>query len=84
MEVGVLACVLPEALQFCFDVVAEGTQAAGAELSIRSTLASVRCHDCDRRFELSEPLGTCDCGSANLEWMSGRELNIVAIHLEVQ
>ena len=35
--VGELSCVAPDALAFCFDVVAEGTLAEGARLEIRRT-----------------------------------------------
>lgn len=37
LEVGKLSCVAPEALQFCFEVVARGTLADGARLEIRRT-----------------------------------------------
>lgn len=35
--VGTLSCVSPDALAFCFDVVARGTLAEGARLDIRRT-----------------------------------------------
>jgi hydrogenase nickel incorporation protein HypA/HybF len=34
VEVGSLACVMPEALRFCFEVVASGTILEGAALEI--------------------------------------------------
>jgi hydrogenase nickel incorporation protein HypA/HybF len=37
VEVGKLSCVSPDALAFCFDVVAQGTLAEGARLNIRRT-----------------------------------------------
>jgi hydrogenase nickel incorporation protein HypA/HybF len=37
VEVGSLSCVSPEALAFCFDVLAQGTLAEGARLDIRRT-----------------------------------------------
>jgi hydrogenase nickel incorporation protein HypA/HybF len=37
VEVGKLSCVSPDALAFCFDVVARGTLAEGARLNIRRT-----------------------------------------------
>ena len=82
MEVGVLACVLPDALKFCFEVAAEGTEAAGAKLEISSKPASVSCRVCQRQFHLNEVLGSCACGSIDLDWRSGRELQIVAMEME--
>ena len=35
LAVGTESCVAPEALAFCFDVVARGTAAEGARLDIR-------------------------------------------------
>ena len=35
LEIGRLSCVMPEAIEFCFDVVARGTLAEGARLEIR-------------------------------------------------
>jgi hydrogenase nickel incorporation protein HypA/HybF len=37
LEVGKMSCVSPEALAFCFDVVAQGTLAERACLDIRRT-----------------------------------------------
>ena len=37
LAVGKLSCVSPEALEFCFDVVAHGTLAEKARLEIRRT-----------------------------------------------
>jgi len=37
LEVGKLAAVLPDALRFCFDACAHGTQVEGAELDIIET-----------------------------------------------
>jgi hydrogenase nickel incorporation protein HypA/HybF len=34
VEIGTQSCVSPEALAFCFDLVAEGSTAAGATLDI--------------------------------------------------
>jgi hydrogenase nickel incorporation protein HypA/HybF len=37
LEIGRLSCVTPEAIEFCFDAVAQGTLAEGARLDIRVT-----------------------------------------------
>jgi hydrogenase nickel incorporation protein HypA/HybF len=37
LEIGRMTAVLPDALRFCFDIVAEGTSAEGATLDIRET-----------------------------------------------
>ena len=35
LEIGRLSCVTPEAIEFCFEVVAQGTSAQGARLDVR-------------------------------------------------
>jgi len=37
LEIGRLSCASPEAIAFCFDVVARGTLAEGARLEIHQT-----------------------------------------------
>ena len=37
LEIGRHACVMPDAIRFCFDVVAKGTLADGAQLCIHVT-----------------------------------------------
>ena len=37
LEIGRLSCVMPEALEFCFEAVTQGTLAEGARLDIHRT-----------------------------------------------
>lgn len=76
LEVGKLAVVLPDALRFCFDAVAEGTAAEGARLDIVEVPGLATCRACGGRVELSQPFGRCACGGSDLEWISGEELRI--------
>jgi len=84
MEIGVLTCVLPEALTFCFDLAAAGTDAEGAVLCVDAPPAKVSCRTCGRKFEISRPYGECGCGSVDLEWHTGRELRVVEMEIEDQ
>lgn len=74
LEVGRLTAVVPDALRFAFDVVAEGTPVQGAELEIREVPARARCRACGDVLELEEPWADCRCGGAELDWISGNEL----------
>lgn len=76
VEVGKHTLLLPDSLRFCFDLCTEDTVAHGAELEIREIPGTARCRDCGTELTFDEPLGLCDCGSANLEWLSGGELKI--------
>jgi hydrogenase nickel incorporation protein HypA/HybF len=76
LEVGALAGVMSDAVQFCFDVVAEGTPLQGAVLEIRRIEARGRCRACGAEV-LQETLFTpCGCGSHDVERLTGEELRI--------
>lgn len=76
LEIGELTAVVPDALRFCFDVVAEGTAAEGAKLDILETEGLGRCRDCEREIPVHLPHGLCPCGSTNLDLVRGDELRI--------
>lgn len=67
VEVGALSCVLPEALRFCYDVVARGTPLEGSELEIVRIPGRSRCLECGREVLMDDLLSPCPCGSVNLE-----------------
>lgn len=76
LEIGQLSAVIPDAIRFCFDVVAKGTPLEGAQLEIIEVPGHGRCCDCGRDVELRQLVARCSCGSANLTRLSGEELNI--------
>lgn len=82
LEVGKLSAVMPDALLFCFDVVAKGTVLEGAELEIIEVVGTAICRDCGTDVELEHVVSKCTCGSRNLERKSGEELNIKEMELE--
>jgi hydrogenase nickel incorporation protein HypA/HybF len=63
LEVGALCNVEPEALSFCFDLVARGTLAEGASFEVRTVPARRRCAGCGREAEIASRLEPCACGS---------------------
>jgi hydrogenase nickel incorporation protein HypA/HybF len=76
LEIGKLAAVLPDAVQFCFDLCVEGTLLEGATLVIIETPGRARCRECGAEVRLERPFGRCECGGTDLEWLSGEELKI--------
>jgi hydrogenase nickel incorporation protein HypA/HybF len=82
LEIGKLSCVLPDAVQFCFDLCAEGTVAEGAELEIIQPSGVGRCRRCKETFPLDSALAYCVCGSLDIEWISGEELRVKSVELE--
>lgn len=82
LEIGKLTAVLPEAVRFCFDLCCEGTEAEGAELEITEVPARARCRSCQSEISKNHPFGMCECGSIDLEWLSGDELRVREIEVE--
>lgn len=76
VAVGALCAVVPEAMQFCFELAAEGTVAEGAELEIELVPGTACCRACGAEFGLRVPILLCQCGSADIDVLSGRELRI--------
>jgi hydrogenase nickel incorporation protein HypA/HybF len=76
VEVGKLAAVLPDALQFSFEVASAGTPAEGALLEIVEVPGIALCRACGGRVELDRPFGRCACGGTDLDWQSGEQLRV--------
>lgn len=79
LEIGALAGVVPEALDFAFQGAKEGTMAAEARLEVDYLPAVAHCPSCEMDFELDNRYGValcpiCDTPSADLR--QGRELHL--------
>ncbi|HVF60514.1 MAG TPA: hydrogenase maturation nickel metallochaperone HypA [Thermoanaerobaculia bacterium] len=81
VEIGCLTAVLPDAVRSCFDLCAEGTPVAGAELQVVETPGLARCRTCGESVALQRPFGWCGCGGSDLEWLRGHELKITQIEV---
>ena len=82
LEIGQLSAVIPDAIRFCFEVVARGTVLEGAELEILSIPGRARCRSCGDEVEMDGLIAACHCGGRNLERLAGEELNIKEMELE--
>ena len=85
LEIGELSCVADRALLFAFEVARVGTVAEEAELAIRRHPVTVRCQPCRREVVLeSAQLLKCPvCGTPSNDIVSGRELEVSRIEVEV-
>ncbi|MCW2315238.1 hydrogenase nickel incorporation protein HypA/HybF [Rhodoblastus acidophilus] len=83
LEIGELSGVEPEAMLFCFDVVARGTLAEGAKLEIVRTPGAGWCLDCAKTVALGERFGQCpECGQYHVQMTSGDEMRVKELEVE--
>ena len=83
LKVGHLRQVVPSALEFAFELVAEGTQVEGAELAIEEVPARVACRECAAESRADEfPLACASCGSLHVDVVGGDELLVDALEVE--
>jgi hydrogenase nickel incorporation protein HypA/HybF len=84
LEIGKLAAIMPDAIRFCFDIVAKDSALDGAALDIIEVPGRARCLDCGSDVLLTAIFGRCNCGSNRLERISGEELNIKSMEVEME
>ncbi len=83
MKVGHLRQVVPSALAFSFELVAEGTPVEGAELEMEEVPAAGLCRECGAESELrSFPLQCRACEGSELKILCGEELLVESLELE--
>ena len=77
LEVGRLSGLVPDAVRFCFEMVAAGTTCEGAGLEIDEPPGRARCRSCGTAFETAEVLPLCDAAAApTSRSRAGEELRI--------
>ncbi|MFD8087834.1 hydrogenase maturation nickel metallochaperone HypA [Kitasatospora sp. NPDC059722] len=81
LQVGELAGVVPEALDFCFELACAGTLVAGAVLDTEAVAARARCTPCEVEWAVGMPpdLGCPSCSGGGVELLCGRELQILGV-----
>jgi hydrogenase nickel incorporation protein HypA/HybF len=81
LTVGRLSGVVPDAMRFCFELLTEGTALEGARLDIDEPAGLAHCRGCDHDFTLPDLVLLCECGSTDVEVLTGRELRITSLEV---
>lgn len=82
LQVGILACVEPQTLRGCFEIMAEGTVAEKATLTIERQAMRGRCPDCGRDVETLELRFACpSCQSEHVDWQGGQGMEMSSIRV---
>jgi hydrogenase nickel incorporation protein HypA/HybF len=83
LRVGHLRQVVPSALEFAFELVAEGTAVEGAKLAMEVVPPAGTCRTCGARTTFGGfPFACAGCDGLDIEVTSGEELEVEALELE--
>ncbi|HOF88283.1 MAG TPA: hydrogenase maturation nickel metallochaperone HypA [Armatimonadota bacterium] len=81
--VGAMRQVVPEYLEFAYEVLTQETPAAGSALEIRALPITVRCHACHWEGTVELGVFLCGaCGAADLAPLTGMELYLDQLEVE--
>lgn len=81
LDIGKLSGVVPDAVAFCFELVADGTPLQDARLEISEPPGRALCRGCGDEFALDQLIVLCACGSADVEVLAGQELAIRSVEV---
>jgi hydrogenase nickel incorporation protein HypA/HybF len=81
VQIGKVSGVVPDAVRFCFDLVAEGTSVEGARLRIDEPDGLAACRACGSEFAVPDLVLLCPCGSADVELRRGNELLLTSVEV---
>jgi hydrogenase nickel incorporation protein HypA/HybF len=83
LQIGNLQMVVPDSLEFSFQLVARDTPAAEAVLEIKEVPARFRCNQCEVVSEFNHPPYMCShCGASDVEFISGNQVLVDEVELE--
>lgn len=83
VEIGALAGVVPDAIEFCFAACSKGTLLDGCRLQLIAIPGRGRCCDCGIECKLDPYTVACPaCGGFSLDRLQGEELRVIELELD--
>ncbi|MDD5338537.1 MAG: hydrogenase maturation nickel metallochaperone HypA [Dehalococcoidales bacterium] len=83
LVVGELSGVVPDCVQFYFDVISKNTLAEGAKLNFETKPIQIRCRRCNIVFAPSDHKWVCpECNETSVEITSGQECYMESLEVE--
>lgn len=80
---GEYSGVVPQCIQYYFDVISKGTIAEGAMLDIQRLPVVIHCNACNMESQIERLHVSCPlCGSTDLKLIQGREFYIESLEVE--
>ena len=81
LVVGELSTIVDESVQFYWDIISEGTPAAGSTLHFRRVSGLMDCRACGHTYSPREDLPCPNCGSLDIDILAGEEFYLEAIEI---
>jgi len=80
IDVGQMRLIVPEAMRLAWQVITEGTIAAGSELTVIEIPMTARCKKCGRKFAPKIDEYLCpDCGQADVDILTGDDIILKSV-----
>jgi len=82
LKIGALSGVVPEALEFAFDVVTQRTLAEGSRLEVEYLPVVCFCSECNYEFKPEDLFYACPrCGQTRVEVRQGFEMELASLEV---
>lgn len=84
LEIGELKGLVPNCIQYYFDIASKGTPAEGAKIIINKIPITMKCKKCGNEKEVTPCINyTCEnCGSGDFSMVKGNEFLIQSLEVE--
>ena len=83
LKIGELSGVIPECIQYYFDIASKGTIAENAKLKVERIPITIHCEDCGFEGGIDRKMIRCtNCGSSNFKLLGGREYYVDSLEAE--
>lgn len=81
LDIGHLRQVVPETLEYSWNIVVADTELAGSKLVVDVIPVVITCRECGATTEITDLLFRCGCGSIDIDVTSGQELFVRSLEL---
>jgi hydrogenase nickel incorporation protein HypA/HybF len=85
LVVGQLSSIVDESVQFYWNIISKDTLCESSQLHFTRKEAVFLCNECQTQFAPGREISPCpNCGSVNLQILSGEEFYLESIQVEKQ
>lgn len=83
IQVGELTGLIPECIQYYFDIASKGTVVEGALLVIKKVPIKIKCNECGETTKIKRGMYCCPkCKSIDIKIISGNEFLIESLEVD--